>query len=131
MEGVMRKLIYGLLIGSGLLAASAASAQRWDPYYAGRADNYSPGGFGYGGGDVCSGRRAHRLERWLENKVRSGGIDDRRADRIHSAIDANEDRARHECREGDWRAVAEISNRYDRIADWIHAESDDRRRDRW
>ena len=130
MESVMRKMVYGLLIGSGLLAASAASAQRWDPYYGGRSDIYSPGGFGYGG-DVCSGQRAHRLERWLENKVRSGGIDDRRADRIHSAIDANEDRARHECREGDWRAVAEISNRYDRIAGWISAESGDRWRDRW
>lgn len=130
MEGIMRKLAYGLLIGSGLLAASAASAQRWDPYYGDRADIYSQGGFGYGG-DVCSGRRAHGLERWLAREVETGDIDDRRADRIHSAIDATEDRARHECREGDWRAVASISNRYDRIAGWIRAKEGDRWRDRW
>lgn len=131
MESVMRKLVYGLLIGSGLLAASAASAQRWDPYYGDRSDGYSSGGFGYGGGDVCSGRRAHMLERWLDRKVETGSIDDRRADRIHSAIDATEDRARHECREGDWRAVANISNRYDRIAGWIRAEGNDGWRGRW
>jgi hypothetical protein len=125
----MRKLVYGLLIASGLLAASAASAQRWDPY-ADRAVSYSGGGFGYGG-DVCSGRRAHMLERWLERKVETGSIDDRRADRIHSAIDGTEDRARRECREGDWRAVANLSNRYDRLAGWIRAEGNDGWRDRW
>jgi hypothetical protein len=130
MESIMRKLVYGLLIGSGLLTASAASAQRWDPGYWGRADSYSSSGLGYAG-DVCSGRRAHRLERWLNNKVEAGGMDDRRADRIHSAIDETEDRARHECREGDWRAIADISNRYDRIAGWIRAETYDRWRDRW
>jgi len=130
MESVMRKLVYGLLIGSGLLAASAASAQRWDPYYGDRADIYSSGGFSYGG-DVCSGRRAHGLERWLDRKVETGDIDYGRADRLHSAIDATEDRARHECREGDLRAVANISRQYDRIAGWIGASGGNRWRDRW
>jgi hypothetical protein len=126
----MRKLVFGLLIGSGLLAASSASAQRWDPGSWGGADSYSPGGFGYAG-DICSGRRARMLERWLDRKVETGSIDDRRADRIHSAIDRTEDHARHECREGDWRAIADISNRYDRIAGSIRSEGYDRWRDRW
>ena len=69
--------------------------------------------------------------RFVANARPIDDVDDRRADRIHSAIDATEDRARHECREGDWRAVANISNRYDRIAGWIRAEGNDGWRGRW
>lgn len=130
MEGAMRKMAFALLIGSGILGATAAGAQRWNPYYGNPASGYASSGYRSVDG-VCSGGRAQMLEGWLDRKVEEGSIDSDNADRIHSAIDRAEDKARHECREGDWRATDEISARYDRIASWIRSAGDDDRRDRW
>jgi hypothetical protein len=125
----MRKLLCALLIGSGLAGATAANAQRWGPY---GTPSSSYGASGYGSADgVCSGRRAHMLEGWVDRKVEDGRMDPDRADRIHSAIDRLEDKARHECREGDWRAIGNISERYEQIGYWIRSAGDDGWRDRW
>jgi len=119
-----------MLIGASFGGATAASAQRWDPYYGHAPTIYASTDYGSADG-VCSGRRAQMLEGWLNRKVEYGTIDADRADRIHSAIDRLEDRARHECREGDGRAIGDISERYDRIGAWIRSSGEDEWRDRW
>lgn len=72
---------------------------------------------------ICSGQRAHILEGRLRHEVAEDEIDDDDANRIHNAIDRLEDRQRHECAEGDSRAIGDIAMRYDRIADWIDSEA--------
>jgi len=125
MESVMRKIIFALLVAAGSLSAAAASAQEWAPY--GGRPAYYAAGRGGSGDDVCSGRRAHMLEGWVGRKTAEGAIDPDRADRFHAEIDRLEDRARHECREGDWRGIQHISDRYASIEGAVRAAG----RDRW
>lgn len=72
---------------------------------------------------VCSGRRADQLEQRLRHEVAEDEIDDDDADRIHFAIDRLEDQQRHECQEGDRRAIRGLAARYDRIDQWIAREA--------
>lgn len=72
---------------------------------------------------VCSGERAEQLENRLRHEVDEDEIDDDDADRIHNAIDRLEVKQRHECDEGDRRAIRDIAYRYDRIGQWIEREA--------
>jgi len=121
----MRKIVSALLIVSGALGATAATAQDWSPY-ARPTYNYAPR-WGGSGDDICSGRRAQMLERWVDNKAREGRIDPDRADRFHAQIDRLDDRSRYECAERDWRAIDRISQRYGSIAGALRAVD----RQRW
>lgn len=103
--------LLGALLGAGLMAGvPSASAQGWDGY--GR-------GWGGDGGEraraVCSGERAHQLEWRLNRERQEGDLGGWQADRFHAEIDRLEEAQRHECGEGDWRAVQRIADRYDRI----------------
>lgn len=82
----MRTFVTALLVGSGLLGASAASAQSWYPSFGRQAPAYPDAGYG-SADEVCSGQRAQTLEQWLDRKAEEGRIDPDRADGIHSAID--------------------------------------------
>lgn len=90
----------------------------WAQYY---PQPYGYNGYGYGNGlqAICSGQRGYALERRLRHEQQEGEIDPYTAHRIHQAIDRLEDRQRHECAEGDWRSIARIGSRYDRIGQWI------------
>ncbi|MGZ2876751.1 hypothetical protein AAEQ99_28875, partial [Pseudomonas aeruginosa] len=72
---------------------------------------------------VCSGARAHWLEERLRHEVDEQEIGRFDAVRIHRAIDALEDRQRHECAEGDRRSVYDIAQRYNGIGQWIDREA--------
>lgn len=72
---------------------------------------------------ICSGWRADQLEGRLDHEVAEDEIDEDDADRIHGAIDRLEAQQRHECSEGDRRAIRDIAFRYDRIAQWIEREA--------
>lgn len=123
----MRKLLAMAILGAGLMASGPASAQGWGVWFGG-----GNGNFGYHrppdddegpARAVCSGWRAHALEDRLRHEVEEDDIDPDTAGRIHGAIDRLEDRQRHECAEGDQRAIWQISQRYDRIGQWIENEA--------
>lgn len=111
-------LMYVAAAGATIVLGTPATAQFYPQPY----------GYGYGYGGyrmdgrvqaVCSGQRAYSLEGRLRHEEREGEIDPYAAARIHQAIDRLEDKQRHECAERDWRAIASISSRYDRIGQWI------------
>lgn len=112
-----------MLVGAVLAMGTAAQAQSWGVYI-GNGPGYGPPRHGWGGDDrmvrsVCSGERAYRLEDRLRHEEDEDEIDPREARRIHGTIDRLEDRQRHECAEGDWRSIRDISFRYDQIGQWI------------
>lgn len=123
----MRKIYSVMVMAAGMIAAGPASAQSWG-IFVGTGGGYPRYDSGYDEDDrlarvICSGQRAHMLEDRLRHEVDENEIDDDDADRIHSAIDRLEDRQRHECREGDRRAIIAIASRYDRIGQWIDSEA--------
>jgi hypothetical protein len=125
----MRKLlIYIAAAGATLAVAAPAAAQYYPQSYG--YNGYGYGGYGYGsyGVDgrvqtICSGQRGYALESRLRHEEREGEIDPYAAGRIHQAIDRLEDQQRRECAEGDWRSIARISSRYDRIGQWIETSA--------
>ena len=120
----MRKLLICVAAaGAALAVAAPVSAQYYpQPYRYNGYNGYRYGGYGMEGGvqSVCSGQRGYALENRLRHEEREGEIDPYAAGRIHQAIDRLEDQQRHECAEGDWRSIARISSRYDRIGQWIN-----------
>jgi hypothetical protein len=116
----MRKLFLCVAAaGTTLAVAAPANAQ----YY---PQPYGYNGYGYRGyatnngfQAVCSGQRGYALERRLRHELSEGEIDPYAAGRIHQAIDRAEEQQRQECAEGDWRSIARISARYDRIGQWL------------
>ncbi|WP_296616046.1 histidine kinase [Sphingomonas sp.] len=123
----MRRVWNVVLLGTSLIASGSANAQSWG-VYVGTGGGYPGYQRGYDDEDglarfICSGQRAHMLEDRLRHEVAEDEIDGDDADRIHAAIDRLEDRQRHECREGDRRAIGDIAYRYDRIARWIDGEA--------
>lgn len=128
----MQKIAAAALLAAGLMVSPAAHAQSWGVYV---GNGHS--GFGYQRGwdnginSVCSGQRGYSLEARLRQEYREGEIDGRDADRIQRRIDKLEDKQRHECREGDWRAIQKIAGQYDQIGQWIDQEAHGRWRDRW
>lgn len=117
----MRNLTIAAALAVSLTGlAGSAQAQSWgqDKY------GWQNRGYGWnGGGQDCSPRRAYALEARLDREWRQGNIDPRTARRIKDQIDKLEAKQDHECREGDWREVREIADRYDRIEQWIDRES--------
>lgn len=118
----MRKLFLYVAAAAGtttLSVATPADAQYYPRSYG--YNGYGYGGYGMGGGvqAVCSGQRGYALESRLRHEEREGEIDPYAAGRIHQAIDRLEDQQRHECAEGDWRSIARIGSRYDRLGQWI------------
>lgn len=115
----MRKFLICAAAASSTLAVAGPAA----------AQNYpQPGynGYGYRGYGmensvqaVCSGQRGYALESRLRHEMSEGEIDPYAAGRIHQAIDRLEGQQRRECAEGDWRSIARIGSRYDRIGQWI------------
>jgi len=121
------KILSVMALGASLIAAGPAAAQSWG-VYVGTGEGYPRYDRGYDDDDrlarvICSGQRAHMLEDRLRHEIDEDEIDDDDADRIHTAIDHLEDWQRHECREGDRRAIAAIASRYDRIGQWIDNEA--------
>ena len=124
----MRKLGTAILLGAGLLASTAASAQSWGAYV-----GNSRGYYGYdrrgdndwnnGARGVCSGQRPRSLEAKLRHEFREGEISRWDAMRINRQIDRLEQRQDRECSEGDWRAIQRISFQYDQIEQWIDQEA--------
>ena len=122
----MRKVpMFVAAAGVTACVAAPAAAQYYPQPY-----GYNGSGYGntYGYGDygtensvqaVCSGQRGYALEARLRHEQQEGEMDPYTADRIHDAIDRLEDKQRHECAEGDWRSIARIGSRYDRIGQWI------------
>jgi hypothetical protein len=131
----MRKICSGIAVVAGLVASGTANAQSWG-VYVGTGGSY-PAQYRYYDGDegygrtVCSGEQAHGLEARLRHEVGEGEIDPGQADRIHDSIDRLEDRARHECAEGDYRAIRGIGYRYSQIGRWIDMEAHGRERWGW
>jgi hypothetical protein len=127
----MRQMLQVALAGVALVVSGSANAQDWGSSYGSSGYGYERGyGSGYYDRDddrtartICSGQRAHGLEARLRHERDEGEIDGDTARRIHATIDRLEDRQRHECAEGDDRAIAAISDRYDRIEQWIGAEA--------
>ena len=123
----MHKALTIVLAGTLMSIGQTAQAQSWGVYIG------NGGGYGqprqYWGGDdrlvrsVCSGQRAYALESRLRHEEVEDEIDPDDARRIHFAIDRLEAKQQHECEEGDWRAIREISYRYDRIGQWINEEA--------
>lgn len=116
----MRKLLICVAAAGTTLAVATPAAAQYYP------QPYGYNGYGYGGYGtesgvqaVCSGQRGYALESRLRNEEREGEIDPYAAGRIHQAIDRLEDQQRHECAEGDWRSIARVGSRYDRIGQWI------------
>ncbi len=124
----MRRVLGAMLLGVGLVTSGTAYAQSWG-IYVGTGGGYPRYYRDYDDDDdglarfICSGRRAHALEDRLRHEVDEDEIDDDDADRIHEVIDRLEDRQRHECAEGDRRAIYDIAGRYDRIGQWIDREA--------
>jgi len=125
----MRKLLICVAAaGTTLAVATPGAAQYYpQPYgYNGYGYNgYGYGGYGMDGGvqAVCSGQRGYVLESRLRHEESEGEIDPYAATRIHQTIDRLEYQQRHECAEGDWRSIARIGSRYDRIGQWIETAS--------
>jgi hypothetical protein len=123
----MHKVIAAILIGSGLMMGQAAQAQSWGGHF-GNGESYE-GPYRHFDQDdglvrsVCSGSRAYALESRLRHEEDEDEIDEDTARRIHWAIDRLEDRQRHECDEGDFRTIKDISYRYNRIGQWIDREA--------
>jgi hypothetical protein len=123
----MYRVMAVVLAGSLMAIGQAAQAQSWGVYIG------NGGGYGqtrhYWGDDdrlvrsVCSGQRANSLEDRLRHEEEEDEIDPDVARRIHWEIDRLEGKQRHECEEGDWRAIREISYRFNRIGQWIDAEA--------
>lgn len=122
----MNKAIAFALIAAGLFTGQAAQAQSWG-IYVGSDDRHYPAYDPYRDDgmirSICSGQRAYSLENKLRHEEYEDEIDPGDARRIHSEIDRLEDKQRHECDEGDWRAVRGLAYRYDRIGQWIDAEA--------
>ncbi|HEY7805826.1 MAG TPA: histidine kinase [Croceibacterium sp.] len=128
----MRKIATAVLLAAGMMAAPAAHAQSWG-VYVGNSPGYNGNGYGYGNGyqrgwdngvnAVCSGQRAYRLEARLRQEYREGEIDGRDGARIQRSIDRLENKQRHECCEGDWGAIRNISYQYDQLDQWIDQEA--------
>lgn len=122
----MNKAIAGVLMAAGLLAGQAAHAQSWGIYIGnderryGDYDRFRDDGLVRA---ICSGQRAYGLENRLRHEEDEDEIDPGEARRIQAEIDRVEDKQRHECDEGDWRAVRGLAYRYDRIGQWIDAEA--------
>lgn len=121
----MRKIAPVATLAAAVFMSSPAAAQQWGVYLGG--GGYYPPGGRYGTDylvySVCSGQRAYTLENRLRHEEREGEIDEYSAARIHESIDRLEDQQRHECSEGDWRSIARIGRRYDRIGQWIESEA--------
>lgn len=116
----MRKLLICVaLAGATIAAAAPAAAQYYPQPY--RYNGYGYNGYGMENGvqALCSGQRGYALESRLRREEREGEIDPYTAGRIHQAIDRLEGQQRHECAERDWRSIARIGSRYDRIGQWI------------
>jgi len=131
----MQKFGTALVVAAGLLASPSANAQSWGVYIGSGPRYYQPDRH-FGWNDrridaVCSGQRARMLENRLRHEDDEGEIDDEDLDRIHNAIDRLEDKQDHECREGDWRNVRNISYQYDQIGAWIDREAHGRWRGDW
>lgn len=119
----MRKLLICIAAAGTTFAVATPAAAQYYP------QPYGYNGYGYGGYGgygmesrvqaVCSEQRGYALEARLRHEEREGEIDPYAAARIHQAIDRLEDQQRHECAEGDWRSIARIGSRYDRIGQWI------------
>jgi hypothetical protein len=127
----MRKIATAVLLTAGLLVSPAANAQSWGGH-SGYGQRY--GGYDRRGGywnnrarDVCSGQRARSLKAKLRHEYREGEIDGYTAERLNRQIDRLQRKQYHECREGDWRAIRNISFQYNRIDRWI----DQRAHGRW
>ncbi len=129
----MRNLFFCAAAAGAALAVAAPAAAQYYPQPYGY-NGYGYGGYGaygrYGGygmeGSVqaiCSGQRARALESRLGHEMREGELDPYAGGRIHQAIDRLEDQQRRECAEGDWRSIARIGSRYDRIAQWIETSA--------
>ena len=124
---MLKPLLYVAAMSTALAAATPAVAQFYPQPYGyngygyGGYNGYGYGGYGVNGSvqAICSGQRGYALESRLRNEEREGEIDPYAASRIHQAIDRLEDQQRHECAEGDWRSIARIGGRYDRIGQWI------------
>lgn len=113
----MRKIFLCVATACAALAVAVPAGAQYYPQPYG----YNGYGYGMGGGvqAICSGQRARALESRLGHEMREGELDPYAAGRIHQAIDRLEDQQRHECAEGDWRSIARIGGRYDRISQWI------------
>ncbi|HEV2594313.1 MAG TPA: histidine kinase [Sphingomicrobium sp.] len=116
----MRKLLICIAAAGTALAVAAPAEAQFYP------QPFGFSGYGYRGNGmegqvqaVCSGQRGYALENRLRHEQREGEMDPYAAARIHQAIDRLEDQQRHECAEGDWRSIARIGSRYDRIGQWI------------
>ncbi|MCW1381307.1 hypothetical protein OLX02_00580 [Novosphingobium sp. KCTC 2891] len=72
---------------------------------------------------TCNGRFAAVLENRVQREASEGDIDRDTAWRMHREIDRLEDKGRHECSEGDWRAARGIGENYMRISRWIDSEA--------
>lgn len=137
----MHKLGTTIVLLAGFMVSPSANAQSWGVYIGNGPRNYQGPGyyqsdrrFGWNDGRinaVCSGQRAQMLEDRLRHEDDEGEIDDDDLDRIHGAIDRLEDKQDHECREGDWRGVRNISYQYDQIGAWIDREAHGRWRGDW
>ena len=122
----MRKLFLCVAAAGATFAiATPASAQYYPQQYGYNPQPYGYNGYGMGGGvqAICSGQRGRALEGKLRHELREGEIDPYAAGRIHQAIDRLENQQRRECAEGDWRSIARIGSRYDRIGQWIETSA--------
>ena len=123
----MQKVLGTVAVLAGLMTGTAAHAQSWGVYFGN--GNPQPYAARWYGDDerqmqfICSGQRSHMLEDRLRHEVDEGEIDPDKAERMHAAIDRQEDGQRRECAEGDWRAVRDIARRYDRINQWMDREA--------
>lgn len=131
----MPKFVSVVLLGLGLVTGGSVHAQSWGVYIGNGGgyprhyrDNDDDDGLARA---ICSGARARELEDRLRHEVDEEEIDYDDADRIHGAIDRLEDKQRHECAEGDRRAIYDIAGRYDRIAQWIDSEAHSPQRRDW
>jgi hypothetical protein len=121
----MRKLGTAILLAAGALLSTAANAQSWGVYIGNTPDYYGHDGYGRQGvwdDDVnatCSGQRARALEWRLRHEYEENEISGWDADRINRQIDRLERKQDHECQEGDWGAVRNISYQYRQIDQWI------------
>jgi hypothetical protein len=131
---MLKSLTMTLAVGASLLTGAAAQAHEWNTW--GRNDGYQRDWRDQRGMDrdliqsTCSGERGYNLEVRLQREVREGDIDRGSARRIQREIDRLQNKERHECREGDFREVRDISNGYIRLRAWIDRESGDGYRSR-
>ena len=116
----MRKLLISLVAAGATLAIVTPAVAQYYPQPYGY-NGYGNRGYAMENGfqAVCSGQRAYALENRLRHEQQEGEMNPYVAARIHQAIDRLEDQQRHECAEGDWRSIARIGSRFDRIGQWI------------